>query len=270
MSEQLADTIGDSRQEIVAEVVYHPQRFLAITPTEEVTGVTLPIVTERPLPPVGKSLDANGVTIADWNHSYHPKIRLSHGTPLEGGLRCARTEWVHRDDHNKYHKEFFGPEIGEGAELVKQIVFSAAGFVPRQGLQYDGRETAKVVDLSPETRLNLWRSGRIRMGNSVVVRDALLDAAFECGFDGINTTTIDEFLSTRDLKRRFELGSTMLSNALHEVTTPLSGVYRAVREQQQLPPEAPRTIGKFALKLVSQTRRSRAINSLEGHLRVAV
>jgi hypothetical protein len=242
---------------------------LAFTPVDEVTGVTYPLVTERPLPPISKCQNEQGQTIADWNHNYHPKEKLSKGTPLERGLRSARIEWVHRDDHNSYHKQFYGPDISGADNMLKSLLFSAAGFIPEHGLQYDGREKAAIISLPPEQRLNLWKSGRVRISNTVIVRDALMDLALREDFSGINERTIDEFLSTNNLMRKRILGSTLLSMALHEVTEPLKLPYKQARQNQQLPPNTSRTAGKLALALIDKTRRSRALSMLETHLRAA-
>ena len=240
---------------------------LKITPSDEETGVTYPIVTTRRLPPINKSSNSDGVIVADWNHAYHPRERLIRGTALENALRNARIEWVHRDDHNSYHKEFFGPAIGDEQQMIRQVIFAAAGFVPSKGLHYDGRKEAEVVNLNRRQRLSLWNSNRIRIVNEVSLREGLMEVALRNDFSGINESTIDEFLHTTDPQRRFTLGSNLLSMALIDLTTPLKPLYKEMHEKQQLRPDAPKRIGKFALKLVSQSKRKRALGILEGRLR---
>jgi len=242
---------------------------LKITPTDEETGVTFPIVTTRQLPPVGKSVNNEGIVVADWNHNYHPRERLIRGTALENALRNARVEWVHRDDHNHYHREFLGPEIGDEEQLIKQVIFSAAGFVPAKALQYDGRNEARIVNLKRGERLQLWRTRRIKIVNEVTLRDGLMDVALRKDFNGINESTIDEFLHTENLRRRFDLGSNLLSIALSDLTTPIKPLYREMHEKQQLRPDAPKNIGRFALRLVSQSKRRRAFGLLENRLKAA-
>lgn len=240
-----------------------------LTLVDEATGVPLPIVTKRRLPPVGQSLNAQGDVVADLNHNYHPRERLTHGSAIEIALRNSRVEWVHRDDHNSYHGEFWGHIIGDEAQVVKQVVFSAAGFVPDRGLQYDGRDEAKIIRLNRRTRRDLWESGRIKVLNAVTIRDGLVDVALRKDFKGINESTIDEFLNTVDLKRRFELGSNLLSLAVRDVVTPLTPVYRDIYEKRQLKPDANKDIGRFALKLVSHYKRTRALGALEARLKLA-
>lgn len=239
------------------------------TPIDEATGVSFPIVTQRELPPIGKSTDATGRVIADWNHTNHPRERLVRGSPIEKALRDSRVEWVHRDDHNSYHKQYYGHVVGGEAQTLKRVIFNVAGFVPDRGLQYDGRREAKIVPIDERTRLALWQSGRIKIVQSVSVRDGLMDVALRKDFNGINESTIDEFLHTTDERRRFVLGSNLLSLALSDVTTPLKPLYREMHERQQLRPDAPKTIGRFALKLVSHYRRTRALGILEGRLKTA-
>lgn len=246
-----------------------PHRQLKLTPTDETTGVTLPIISRRQLPPTGKSNDSNGVVIADWNHAYHPRERLIKGSPIEVALRNSRIEWVHRDDHNSYHKEFFGHQVGDEEQVLKQVIFSAAGFIPDKGLQYDGRKEAKIVDLNRRNRKALWQSGQVKVAHGISIRDGLMDIALRRDFNGINESTIDEFLHTLDPKRRFVLGSNLLSLALSDLTTPLKPLYREMHERQQLRPDAPKNIGRFALKLVSHYKRTRALGILEGRLKTA-
>ena len=246
---------------------YHSK--LKPTLLDEATGVPLPIISRRPLPTIGKSQNNQGEVVADWNHTYHPRERLMHGSPIEIALRNSRVEWVHRDDHNRYHKEFFGHIIGDEEQVLKQVLFSAAGFIPARALQYDGRDKAKIVKLNRRTRQSLWQTGRVKVLNGVTIRDGLMDIALRKDFNGINESTIDEFLYTHDLERRFVLGSNLLSLALSDVVTPLKPLYKDVYEKQQLKPDAPKNIGRFALKLVSHYKRTRALGILEGRLRTA-
>lgn len=246
---------------------YQPQ--LKPTPTDKATGVTFPIVSRRPLPELGKSHNSQGEVVADWNHAYHPRERLKFGSLIEVALRNSRVEWVHRDDHNRYHKEFLGPAIGDEEQVLKQVLFSAAGFVPSKALQYDGRDEAKIVKLSRRKRQSLWQTGRIKVQNGITIRDGLMDLALRNDFNGIRESTIDEFLHTADLDRRYELGSSLLNLAVRDVVIPLRPLYKDRYERQQLKPEAPKDIGRFALKLVSHHKRTRALGILEGRLKAA-
>lgn len=257
------------------EAPAHPDRSFLIdrssglkfTPTDELTYVPYPIVTTRPLPAIGRSVDANGVVVADWNHAFHPRERLTTGGKTELGLRNSRTEWVHRDDHNAYHREFVGPDLASCPDLLAPMIFSAASFIPDRGLHYDGAKRAEVVPLSTEYREYLWTSGRIRVPNVASVRDALVERALENDFGGIKEATIDEFLSTADRSRRLELGSTLLSLALHETTAPLRDAYRLSYRNHQLPPNTARTVGKFTMHIIKRSGQVRAINALDTRLR---
>lgn len=249
--------------------VYPVRERMNPTPVDEMTGVSYPIISRRPLPPVGKSSNSKGVVVADWNHTNHPRERLIRGTPIEIALRNSRVEWVHRDDHNSYHKEFFGNHVGSEEQVLKQVIFNVAGYIPSKGLQYDGRKNAKIVHVNAQMRRKLWDSGQIKIAHGISIRDGLMDIALRKDFNGINESTIDEFLHTTDGRRRFVLGSNLLSLALSDLTTPLRPLYKEMHEQHQLRPDAPKTIGRFALKMVSHYRRTRALGILEGHLKAA-
>lgn len=263
--------------EAASEAPVHPARSFLIdtdgglkfTPVDELTYVPYPIVTTRPLPAIGRSVDANGVVVADWNHAFHPREHLTMGGKTEVGLRNSRTEWVHRDNHNAYHREFVGPDLASCPDLLSPMIFAAASFIPDKGLLYDGARTAELVPLSAEYRDYLWTSGRIRIPNISFVRDALVERALENDFGGVKDTTIDEFLSTANRLRRFELGSTLLSLALHETTAPLRDAYRLSYYNHQLPPHAARTVGKFTMHIIRRSGHVRALSALDAKLRAA-
>ena len=238
------------------------------TPVDEETGVCLPMVTDRKLPPLGKSLHG-GRVIADWNHNYHPKETLVHGTKEQVALRNSRVQWVHRDDHDSYHDEFYGPDIPSLGDMLRPIIFASAGFIPPHGMQYDGRPKAKIIALSEQTRINLWKSGMIKVANNVTVRDALIERALKKDFCGVRESTIDEFLTTANMTRRFELGNLLLAMAVHDMSSPLNPLYRSVRERHLLPPGASKSVGRCAMRIINQYSRTRAIKALAAHLAVA-
>lgn len=149
------------------------------------------------------------------------------------------------------------------------VLFAAAGFVPDRGLRYDGRKEAEIVSLPVEHRLQLWESGRIRVVNVAMVRDALLDEALKRDWGGMAESDIDEFLHTENQRRRIILGSKMLGIAVHDVTSPLRPLYRQTRERQHLPPTAARSIGKFAMEIIEKTNRKRAFQVLHKRLVLA-
>jgi hypothetical protein len=205
-------------------------------------------------------------TVADWNHNFHPKDRLIDGSPLERGLRGVRVEWVSRRDHDRYHKEYAGPSLGEGIELVRPLIFAAAGFIPEHGLTYDhGRHAAKVR-IKPEHRIHLWQSGRVKIEEFVLVRDALIDFGLQNGLPGLNMREIKRFLSEKDMARRFERGMGLLGIALQESLPGVTAQYDAMLRQNQLPPGAPVSVGGLALTLAARTSPEHTVTTLERHL----
>lgn len=236
------------------------------TPWDENTFVSFPIVSNRQLPLVGQAMNKHGAVVADWNHNYHPRDALIHGSLEEQALRNVRIEWVHRDDHSAYHKEFYGPDIRAITDLLRPLLFGAAGFIPDHALNYDGEKKAKIVRLDDAQRLQLWESGRVRVANSILIRDALTHRALTNDFQGINEQVIDEFLHTGDTKRRFELGSSLLGVAVHDMTNPLREQYREIIRRQNLPPGAARTAGRCAMRMVCGHKRARALKALENTL----
>ncbi len=238
------------------------------TPSDMETGVCFPIVTSRSLPKVGVSLQG-GEVVADWNHNYHPKEFLIHGTKVQKALRDSRIEWVDRRAHVRYHDEFYGPDIMGLGDLLGTLVFVAAGYIPAYGMQYDDSPKAKIVALDEQTRLNLWVSGRIKIANKISVRDALTERAIAKDFGGIKESTIDEFLATKNRDRRFQLGSTLLALAVYDMSNPLSPTYKTARERHLLPPNSSPSVGRCVMRLISPHNRGYAISALERRLAAA-
>lgn len=241
------------------------------TPVDDKTGIAYPIVSDRPLPSIGHTLNRKGVVIADWNHNYHPKEQLVHGTLGQMALRNIRVQWVHRDDHTAYHKEFYGPDFAALGDLLRPIVFGAAGFVPEFGLQYDGRAEAHIVRLNKDERVELWKSGKVKIYNHMVVRDALIALVVKNDFNDVSKSNISEFLETKNDRRKVQLGSNFLNMAIHEVANPLNYLYSQAWHSDSLPPNAPRSADKCVKRLVTgcAANRRRALRALEDRLRVA-
>jgi hypothetical protein len=241
------------------------------TPLDEVTGVPLPWVIEDDLPPVGRAQDMEGRVIADWNHAFHPRSSLVHGSSLQRGLRESRMQWMHRHTHaNIYHRAFYGPHLKQDvAWQLSTLVFTAAGYVPDKALYSNRSGSVVPVPLNIEQRRRYWQGGHIRMANDLIVREAILSAVVQPGFKGIKETTIDEFLHTEDAQRRFVLGSTLLGIAIYDAAYPLNPRYRQAVEAGQFPPYSPRSLGRKMLSMVGGYRRTRAISWLQQNLSAA-
>jgi hypothetical protein len=241
------------------------------TPTDRQTGVPLPWIIEEDIPPIGKTLDEKGRVIGDWNHAFHPRESLVKGTSLEIGLRSSRVQWMKRETHgNVYHRIFYGPDISE--DQVKQfgtLIFAASGYIPGEALASNRVGSVVHIPITPTQRLRYWREGHIKVVNDIVIRNAILETAIRPGFEGIKTATVDEFLHTEDIARRFELGSNLLGIALYDAANPLRDLYKKALEEAKLPPQSPRTIGKKVLGLISGYKRVRAINWLRQNLEAA-
>ncbi len=236
-----------------------------IAPSDARTGIPLPIISNYEPPAVGRSLQADEV-VADWHHPFHPRATLVAGGAGEIALRNSRIQWVNREEHNAYHKVFEGPALPKGNELLRTVIFASAGHIPERGLCMHG-ENVMLQKIPNEYREYLWRSRQIKVANTNVVRDYLLEQAFgEQDFGGINTRTIDEFLHTKDRTRRIELGNTLLGLAVYDTTASLRLAYKSSRRRELLPPSSPRTVGRCALKIVTRPNRSYTLGLLEKRL----
>lgn len=88
----------------------------------------------------------------------------------------------------------------------------------------------------------------------------------ERDFNGINETTIDEFLHTTDKNRKKELGGPLLAIAAYDAAEPVKGIYKESRKLHLLPPEGARTAGRFVFGAMNTQRSSRALAALAAKL----
>lgn len=235
-------------------------------PVDVKTYIPLPIVPKDTLPPPGRSHGPNGVLVADWHHPYHPREMLMKGTPGQIALRNCRMQWVDRREHDRYHALFVGPTPLREEKIMATVLLSAAGHIPQRGIRFDQRGDPTLMSLSDSQRRFLWRSGQIKIANQILVRDYILNTALQNGFRGINARTIDEFLNTRDLQRKVELGNTMLGLTVYDMVEPVSDAYADAKRKEYLPPESARTVGRFALSIMGGHHKKRVLASMEQFL----
>lgn len=235
-----------------------------VTPLDEVTGIPLPLMPRDDLPPVPTGKMRNTERLADWHHPFHPRAALLGEGVGAVAIRNCRIQWAEYDDHHhKYHGAYVGPELPtESEDQFSAVVFAAAGYIPDRAIAFDRSNKPQIKLLGKEKREHLWQSGQIRIGNMATVRDFMLAFTLERDFGGVNESTIDEFLHTQDVRRKKELGSTILAIAAYDAAQPVEDMYKQSRKLHLLPPNRARTAGRFVFGAMSTHKRARALTAL--------
>lgn len=120
-----------------------------VTPTDQLSGLPLPVVPTDEVLPRGQG------DIANWHHHFHPRTHPILLDTLGGrALRSARIQLVATTQHNysdnAYHRFFAGPPIPEDRDTQFGLcVLSCAGFVPEEAVDLSSGEPV-IVRMSEE------------------------------------------------------------------------------------------------------------------------
>lgn len=242
-----------------------------VTPFDEMTGIPLPLMPDSDLPPIAIGRIRNIERIADWHHPFHPRVALITEGVGAVALRNCRIQWTEYDTHHhKYHGAFVGPALPEtDDEQFRNVLFASAGYVPSEAITFRRSGRPLIKKLDDEQREHLWNSGQLRVGNTSTVRDFMLAYTLQQDFRHVNVSTIDEFLHTRDLARKKELGGTLLAIAAYDAAEPIEDLYKHSRRLHLLPPGRARTAGRFVFAAMNTHKRSRSMAALTQKLRAA-
>lgn len=217
-----------------------------VTPTDKLSGLPLPIVPDKQWYPYGRP------DIADWHHSWHP--RLAPELRSVGGLalRNCRLQLTARKFHNEgehsYHKYYRGPELpDEEDEQFRLVVLSVAGYMPTRGIDLSG-EAPREIDLTPR-QLSILRKQdsdkefayrSFRYGYEPV-RDFLSSYCIQNSIGDSRRTQllVDEFLNTTDNDKRIYLGNLLLAKKSEIASEPIRELYVAAKNKGLLHPRMP-------------------------------
>src|SRR5262249_49825223 len=133
-----------------------------------------------------------------------------------------------------------GPELPE--EEIDQfslVVLAAAGYIPSSAIDARSRRGPRRVKIKEAQRERLWESGEIRPDNLTVIRMFLGEFAVKQDLDEVSEDTIDEFLHTRDSRRKKYLGHWLLAQAIDHATEPIIPIYHSARKRGLINPGAP-------------------------------
>lgn len=190
----------------------------------------------------------------DWHHAWHD--RLNPRLQGVGGvaLRVSRVQLTNYDAHHlDYHGwNFIGPYLPVTDEQrLRPVVMAAAGYIPEYAIAFDRESTPKIVPLSAHTRQNLWKRHAIKVEKPGDVRDFLAAYILRQDYNSFSGSVIDEFLNTKNERKRCELGNMILSYGLRQAVNPFSLDYKRAYKSELLPPTQNSNVGRFVLKTIT-------------------
>lgn len=223
-------------------------------PIDPLTHYPLPFVPSPNLPPVPQPGDFNyNPEIADFHHPVFERVAVESLGAGGAAARDSRLQWVWRNQHIRFHREWGGLDEHIPNSPVKQyrsVIFGVAGYVPEEGVSFLQR-TPRVVTLSHRQREQLRHSGQLAIGNNGArVRRFLLDYSLQNGLPAINPNLIDEFLDLSATHRRTErmqaLTDVLLQQAIDPIVTPgIKQIYEYTKKHHMLRPGTPRALGSL-------------------------
>lgn len=210
-----------------------------ITPIDHLSGLPLSIL----------SADESASRFSpDLHHPFHPK----KDPLLEGlggqALRHCRVQRVRYETHHyDYHQNYEGPELPTtDAERFRLVVMATAGYIPRQALALHKNREPRIVDFSERARAHYLDTRRIRVETIGKVQKFLRNYVLEQDMSEISESTLDEFLTRNNDKRRLELGDIFLGVAARQATNPIKDMYIEAHRARLIPQQTNRA-SRFVL-----------------------
>lgn len=222
----------------------------SLTPVDHLTNMPLPIA------PHPRYLPLHNPDVADWHHHFHPRSDPHLQTVGGIALRNSRIQLVPREFHNegpmRYHKFFEGPPIPESEALqFGMCVLACAGYIPKQAIDLSAGEP-KIIRLKGMRRSVLLSRGSKEFDYQYIryaydpIREFFAKYVIEQDLaELLPERTIDEFLYSRDVLRRQQLGKHILTVAANSATEAINPIYSMLRRRQLLPdfmPPDPHTL----------------------------
>jgi hypothetical protein len=219
------------------------------TPVDERTGLMpLSVITYYEEPwfdiAMGKNL----------HHYFHPRNHVLLQDIGGQALRHCRLQAVQPELHNIgpncYHSFYAGPPIpSDKAKQFAAVILAFAGYIPEQGIDFSG-SSPRVVDLDHKQladlrvmseRANFIHYKNFKFRHSAVrlfMQDYVLGQKIP--EDKKLKATIENFLTTKDVKKRQWLGFLILSKVIETATDPICEQYAEIYRTGLLIPSAPK------------------------------
>jgi hypothetical protein len=261
----------------VAEIVKAYPTGIEPTPAEDFDriSIALPLVPYDSLP-TGETSD---------HHTMHPRVSEELiGTDNGAVIRSSRMQIVqgpagsvregkipneYHQAHQRYHYFFSGPDR-KPRTVDEQFEFSiwmASLYVPRYGLDVSGNKPKKRR-LTPK-QINRLHDGELRVGCPGAMKVFLRNYVMEHGIPHLEGLTIEEFVESKDLDRKQELGRGILAAASEVVTIPFEKDFRKAHRLGRIKPTLDAAVAKVVQITVNEGNQEKLVKQLEHALRAA-
>lgn len=213
----------------------------AITPTDQLTGLPLPILPEEPS-------KEGSLHFRDYHHHFHPRL-----DPLLIGvqgkpLRFCRGQMVERNLHLRYHDIFRGPQLPTSErEIFRICVLGCAGVMPRRAIDLSTPGEYREAELSDEQFQGLSSPNSLHIERGSIKNQAKIRRRIGKYFaeyalkqdvrSEISDKVIKEFLYRRTSpERKKVLGNFILRTALALSVDEVTLLYRELRREGYVSP----------------------------------
>ncbi len=230
-------------------------------PVDELTKMPLPV-----LPPSKATLRS---TETNWHHHYHPSSSKLLTKTAGLAVRHARLQLLPvKSHHNRYHQIFEGPEYlpTSSEERFGQIILACAGYIPYQAIDVRKDDPTEPVLLTKRMRQRLQTSGEVEVRGHTNIGSFIKDHLVRQDFSQVEDSIIEEFLTTRQVERRKEIGHWLLDIASEIAVEPIRPIYsRALEEGLIIPDSGLPSLDKDHV-LKSRKTSQRAVRALHRKL----
>ena len=196
-----------------------------VTPTDELTGLPLPIlITDPPSPTTDTSF-------VDYHHLFHPEVRLIHGDDADVAVRRSYGQDLPRWLHEHNHNFFAGPRLPQTRfEKFATVTLACSGIVPRTAIEFTKRGPFVRNTLTDTEYETLTRSvryeGQGKDGSASYYKSQIgmffANYAIEQSVEEvISDRVIDEFLHTTDPIARKIRGNAILRECVRMSIDPV-------------------------------------------------
>lgn len=239
-----------------------------VTPTDEMSGLPLAIA------PKCEWLPMHNAQIADEHHGWHRKSAPLLNTLAGLALRNSWLQLIERDLHNegpfRYHKHFSGPSLSiDEVDIFSRITLACAGFIPDHVIDTQkgdsGLSFVRPITKKEAEFLRTPSENNIFTYRYIQYRYEPIKEFFQ-GYtlNHVSHEEVDEFLHTKNLERKKEIGRLLLQNAVELVTDDIKAKYLLTKKQGLLHPAMPANPEELVLhKLGTQNERDHLVSKLQ-------
>jgi hypothetical protein len=210
---------------------------------DETTGFPLPLMPLKDAPDVFNKDGTPYHTDPDEHHFWFPRKAFNASELKPGGevVRISRLQTVRRYHHNTAHKMMEPPPIvTERSGHLRLSLLALSNYVPRQAIDVRG-EAPEVVVLSDSEYHEVCNTTRKGFGSSYhsVIGRFFLGVMLEQSAHVVEPKICEEFLYTKNLKRKRDLGNRALKAMAHNLVIPVTAEYAELRKAGEIPQQQP-------------------------------